>query len=358
MRLKIMKKAGNIIIVVIAVAIVVSAAVVLTRPHQKAAVIIKNQIESNLFAGAVLTDTDMLVVGDLGKAYLSSDAGKTWQEVQTPTRAALLDLSMNDDKSGWAAGQAGVILHTADGGKTWTVQKSGVEISLLGIHALDALHACAVGADSTVIVTEDGGATWVQAARPGAEPVREGESPAAGFNLFGVRMTDPETICVSGYMGRIFLTKDAGKTWAEIKSPLYDAENQVGRTIFTLAGGAGGVIAAAGVDMAVLLSKDNAITWAETDAGVNEPEIFGIDLEGQTVLAAGSAGTVLVSSDAGATWKKTDVPEMLKRAWLSGVDLKSTPSGIKGIIAGQYGITGIYENGNVSWHIPVIPEVQ
>ena len=353
-----MKKAGNIIIVLMAVAVVAATAVILSRPDQKAAVIVKNQIESNLFAGAVLSEADLLVVGDLGKAYLSADRGKNWHEVQTPTRFALLDVSLNDDKSGWAAGQAGIILHTADGGKTWLAQKSGVEVSLLGIHSLDTFHACAVGADSTVIVTEDGGATWVKASRPGEEPAGQGQSPAAGFNLFGVKMIDANTICVAGYMGRIFLTRDAGKTWAEMKSPLYDAVNQVGRTIFTLSGGEGGVIAAAGVDMAILLSKDDAMTWAETDAGIHEPEIFGIDLEGQAGLAAGSAGTVLVSSDSGTTWKKMDIPEMLKRAWLSDVDLKNTPSGIKGLIVGQYGIIGIYENGNVSWQIPTIPEVQ
>jgi len=353
-----MKKAGNILIVLIAVAVAVSIAVFLARPHQKTAVIVKNQIESNLFAGAVLTETDMLVVGDLGKAYLSADAGKTWHEIQPPTRAALLDLSMSDDKCGWAAGQSGVILHTTDGGKTWTAQRSGVEVSLLGIHALDALNACATGADSTVIITQDGGTTWIKASRPGEEPAKEGQPTAAGFNLFGDKMIDANTICVAGYMGRIFLTKDAGKSWAEIKSPLYDAENQVGRTIFTLAGGAGGGLAAAGVDMAILLSEDNALTWAETDTVVHEPEIFGIDLAGRTGLAVGSAGTVIVSSDAGATWKKIGIPEILKRAWLSGVDLRRTPSGTKGLITGQYGITGVYENGNISWQIPVIPEVQ
>ncbi len=352
-----MKKAGNIIIVLIAVAVAVSVGVFLARPDQKGAAIVKNPIDSNLFAGAVLTEADLLVVGDLGKTYLSGDSGKTWHEVQTPTRFALLDVSFNDDKTGWAAGQAGVILHTADGGKTWTTQKSGVEISLLGIHSLDTLHACAVGADSTVIVTEDGGATWVQAARPGAEPVREGESPAAGFNLFGVKMIDANTICVAGYMGRIFLTKDSGKTWEEIKSPLYDTESQVGRTIFTLGGNAGN-IAVAGLDTAIVLSGDNALTWAEIDPGIKEPEIFGIDLEENTGLAAGSAGTVLVSADEGSTWKRLDAPEMVGRAWLSDADLKKTASGIKGLIVGQYGIIGIFENGNVLWQIPAFPEVQ
>ncbi len=352
-----MKKAGNIIIVLIAVAITVSIAVILSRPHQKEAAIERNQIETNLFAGAMLTETDLLVVGDLGKTYLSSDSGKTWHEVQTPTRFALLDVSFNDDKTGWAAGQAGVILHTADGGKTWTAQKSGVEISLLGIHSLDTLHACAVGAESTVIITEDGGETWAQMAQPGAEPVKAGQSPAPGFNLFGVKMIDANTICVAGYMGRIFLTKDAGKTWAEIKSPLYDTESQVGRTIFTLGGNTGN-IAVAGLDTAIILSADNALTWTEIDPGMKEPEIFGIDLEENTGLAAGSAGTVLVSADEGSTWKRLDAPEMVGRAWLSDADLKKTASGIKGLIVGQYGIIGIYENGKVLWQIPAFPEVQ
>jgi photosystem II stability/assembly factor-like uncharacterized protein len=244
-----------------------------------------------------------------------------------------------------------------DGGKTWAAQPTGVESTLLGFNALDALHACAVGADSTVVVTADGGLTWTKAAQPGAEPQKEGQPQASGFNIFGVKMFDLNTICVAGYMGRIFLSEDAGKSWSEMKSPLYDTENQVGRTIFTLSGSADTMIAA-GLDTALILSKDNAGTWAETVAGIKEPEIFGIDLEDQTGLAAGSAGAVLVSGDAGITWKKLDVPEKVGRAWLSDADLKKNASGVKGLVVGQYGIIGIYDNGNVFWQIPVIPEVQ
>jgi photosystem II stability/assembly factor-like uncharacterized protein len=352
-----MKKAGNIIVIIMAVAVIAAAIVIFTRPQHKSAVIVKNQIEANLFAAAVLTDKDMLAAGELGKVYLSADSGKNWREIATPTRVALLCAGFGDENNGWAAGQAGVIIHTADGGKAWSAQKSGVEASLLGINALDALHACAVGADSSVVVTSDGGNTWLKAAQPGSVPPKEGQAAAPGFNIYGVKMIDANTICVAGYMGRIFLTKDAGKTWAEIKSPLYDAENQVGRTIFTLRGGAG-AIAAAGLDTAIILSKDGAMTWTESNAGIHEPEIFGIDLEGQAGLAAGSAGTVLVSADAGMTWKKLDTPEKVGRAWLSDADLKITASGVKGLIVGQYGIIGLYENGDVSWQIPVIPEVQ
>ena len=353
-----MKKAGNILLMLIAAAFVAAAIIVFVRPHQKPSVITKNQIESNLFAAAVISEKDMLVTGELGKVYLSTDAGKTWQEKETPTRSALLCAGFGDEKNGWIAGQAGTIIHTTDGGKTWTAQPpTGVESTLLGINALDTLHACAVGADSTVVVTADGGLTWVREAQPGAEPQKEGQPPAPGFNIFGVKMIDANTICVAGYMGRIFLSKDSGKSWSEIKSPLYDAENQVGRTIYTLSGSADNMIAA-GLDTALILSKDNAGTWAETAAGIKEPEIFGIDLEGRNGLAAGSSGTVLVSGDAGTTWKKLDVSEKVSRAWLSDAKLKKTASGVKGLVVGQYGIIGIYDNGNVTWQVPVIPEVQ
>jgi photosystem II stability/assembly factor-like uncharacterized protein len=352
-----MKKAGNILLVMIAVALVAAAIIVFLRPHPKPAVITRNQIESNLFAAAVLSEKDMLAAGELGLVYLSADAGRSWQEKETPTKSALLCAGFGDEKNGWVAGQAGTVIHTTDGGKTWTAQITGVESTLLGIHALDALHACAVGADSTVVVTADGGLTWARAAQPGAEPQKEGQPPASGFNIFGVKMLDLNTICVAGYMGRIFLSKDAGKSWSEMKSPLYEVENQVGRTIFTLSGSPGTMIAA-GLDTALILSKDNAGTWTETAAGMKEPEIFGIDLDGQNGLAAGSAGTVLVSGDAGTTWKKLDVPENVGRAWLSDAKLKKTASGVKGLVVGQYGIIGIYDNGNVAWQIPVIPEVQ
>jgi photosystem II stability/assembly factor-like uncharacterized protein len=352
-----MKKAGNIIIIIIAAVFVAAAMAVFLRPHQKPVVIVKNQIESNLYAAVVLSEKDMLAAGELGRVYLSADAGKTWQEKETPTRFALLCAGFGDEKNGWMAGQAGTVIHTADGGKTWTAQKTGVESALLGFNALDALHACAVGADSTVVVTADGGLTWMRAAQPGAEPQKEGQAPASGFNIFGVRMMDANTICVAGYMGRIFISKDAGKSWSEMKSPLYEEENQVGRTIFTLSGSQGTMIAS-GLDTALILSKDNAMTWTETAAGMKEPEIFGIDLDGNNALAAGSSGTVLVSADAGTTWKMLDLPEMVGRAWLSDAKLKKTASGVKGLVVGQYGTIGIYDNGTVTWQVPVIPEVQ
>jgi photosystem II stability/assembly factor-like uncharacterized protein len=352
-----MKKPGNLIVVVMAVAVIAAAALIALRPAQKAAAIVRNQIEGNLFAASVLNDNEMLAAGELGKVYLSNDSGKTWSEVQAPTKFALMDSSFPDERNGWVVGQTGVIIHTTDGGRTWVKQISGAESTLLGIHSLDSMNACVVGADSTVLVTADGGATWKKAAQPGAEKPATGQAPEQGFNLYGVRMIDTATICVAGYMGRVFLSKDAGQTWSEIKSPLYDAQTQVGRTIFSLGGGSGSMIAS-GLDTAMAFSKDGGLTWNEVNPGISEPEIFGIDIEENTAIAAGSAGAVLVSSDSGMTWTRLETPEKVARAWLADADLKKTASGVKGLIAGQYGIVGIYENGKLSWQIPHIPEVQ
>ncbi|MBN1604662.1 MAG: hypothetical protein JW915_23840 [Chitinispirillaceae bacterium] len=45
------------------------------------------------------------------------------------TRRWLRDMDFTDEKTGWAVGEGGTVIHTKDGGETWTMI-SGIPLKL------------------------------------------------------------------------------------------------------------------------------------------------------------------------------------------------------------------------------------
>jgi photosystem II stability/assembly factor-like uncharacterized protein len=81
-----------------------------------------------------LSAEHVLVAGYRGKILETTDAGRSWNIIPTPTDRALYNIRFADAQNGWICGQAGVILNTKDGGKTWTEQKSNTELYLFAIY--------------------------------------------------------------------------------------------------------------------------------------------------------------------------------------------------------------------------------
>jgi photosystem II stability/assembly factor-like uncharacterized protein len=297
----------------------------------------------SLFASAVLSETDYIMVGDRGKILLSSDGAKSWRAVDSGTKVALSSVCVPDGKHGWIAGQAGVLLHSEDGGRTWKPQSSGVNTYLLDVDFFDARHGIAVGRDTTVLTTVDGGTTWQRS------PLKESTDLFDDLNFFAVAVMDGRHACVVGDMGRIFITEDGGETWSESKTPLYDEQMMMGRILYALAYDSD-TLYAAGIDSTFAYSKDLGRSWTIGDTGFSKPDLYGIDVVGGMGLAVGSGGHVVRTSDGGATWQVVDVPERITRFWLSGVDLKRSDSGeVRGLAVGKRGTFGHFVDGSLTW---------
>jgi len=300
-------------------------------------------IGSSLFATAVLSDTDCIMVGDRGKIFLSNDGARSWKAIDSGTKVALSSVCFPDGQHGWIAGQAGVLLHSQDGGKTWKPQSSGVNTYLMDVDFLDARRGIAVGRDTTVLTTADGGATWERS------PLRESTDLFDDLTLFAAAMMDDRHACVVGDMGRIFITGDGGQTWSESKTPLYDEQMMMGRILYALAYDSG-TLYAAGIDSTFVYSKDLGKSWTRGDTGFSKPDLYGIDFVGGMGLAAGSGGHVIRTSDGGSTWQVLEVPEPITRFWLSDVDLMRSRSGkVKGLVVGKRGTFGHFMDGSLTW---------
>ena len=307
-------------------------------------------ISGNLFAAAIISDSACILMGDRGKIFLSNDSAKTWRKVDSNTGSALVSVCFPDDKNGWAVGQGGVIIHTTDGGRTWTPQASGVDKDLLAVDFFDTDSGVAVGADSAVVMTADGGRTWNGSSFTIANEFEDDPDLAEEYNLFAVRMMDARQVCISGDGGRIFITRDAGQTWIDVKSPLYDEDMMTGRVLYSMAYDSG-VLYAVGIDCTFVYSKDQGITWTIGDTGYTDPDLFSFDIVDGKGIAVGSGGNIIQTSDGGASWKMVQAPEKVTRSWLSGIDLRKDSSGnIIALVAGQDGAAGLFKDGSFNWH--------
>ncbi len=301
------------------------------------------ELKGNLFASAVISHSGCIVVGDRGRVYLSNDGAKTWKTVESKTKNALASVCFPDERHGWIVGQGGVIVHSADGGQTWLAQPSGVSKYLLAVDFIDMHNGYAVGADAVVVRTTDGGKTWRES------PLMAQLELEDEFNLFTVVMMDVGRVCAAGDSGRIFISEDAGQTWQEALSPLYDHEIMDGVTLYSLAHDQG-TLYAVGLDSAFMYSRDQGKTWVKGETGFPGPELYCVDFADGLGLAAGSGGHVIRTSDQGATWGVVPVPEQVTWGWLSGMDVRKDSSGdITGLVVGQNGMAGQFIKDRISW---------
>ncbi len=297
-----------------------------------------------LFACALVSESERVAVGDMGRIFFSADGGRNWQGVPSGTRAALVSVCFPDPVHGWIAGQGGIVLHSSDGGRTWTRQETGVDAYLLDLDFLDPRRGVAVGADSTILLTSDGGLTWRKS------PIELRSALGETINLFSVVMPRDSRICITADRGRIFLSEDGGASWRNVPSPLYDEGLMEGRSLYDMAEDEG-VLYAVGVDGVFAVSRDLGATWTVGETGSTGPDLYAVDMVHGKGMAVGSGGHVIRTLDAGAKWEKVPVPPEIERNWLAGVDLRETTGGggLEGLAVGLEGTVGVLREGGWLW---------
>jgi photosystem II stability/assembly factor-like uncharacterized protein len=186
-------------------------------------------IFDDLFAAAVPDANHVVAVGYWGAIYVSEDGGRSWKKSDSGTERLLYDVSMANDKAGWAVGQLGLILRTEDGGRTWSEQENPKKAegkNLLSVVALDADRAWITGDWGTRIFTKDGGRTWedhsltidqthsqfVWLSIPDQERVRNGEKVFEDVSLTDVSClpADKNRCWIIGEFAYIFRTETGG----------------------------------------------------------------------------------------------------------------------------------------------------
>lgn len=159
-----------------------------------------------------------------GLIFLTQDGGKTWQSVFQIDKK-LQDVFFSGEQDGWAVGDTGTLARTTDGGRNWVHIQTPTDKDLYGVFFINSKLGCVVGSGCTVLCTKDGGSTWTMASVKG---VRSPPSP-----LVSVSFTDELHGWAVGGFGKdsisplfsssssvVLFTKDGGQNWEAI-DPLH-----------------------------------------------------------------------------------------------------------------------------------------
>lgn len=204
-------------------------------------------------------------------------------------RDHLYGLAIAEEKSVWAVGSDGKVLHTDQAGTAWNwaAQKSGVELNLQAVSAWDKQRAVAVGNYGVALYTGDGGSTWQNAEAP---------KSSVANKLVRVKAQAEGLGYAIGEYNAILKSTDYGKTWAR-------------------------------------LTPEKDVVW------------YGFDIAGKKILAAGEFGKTLTSSDEGATWQEVQTPS---KAHLTGVAFKNEQ---EAVLVGLNGTVLQTTSGGGQWQV-------
>lgn len=278
-----------------------------------------------LLLDATLAGPDIVAVGEQGAILRSSDSGRTWESVSTPTTATLTGVSVAPDaRHGWAVGHDALILSTTDAGRTWQRQFQGdnLEDSFLDVLALTEQHVIALGAYGLFFETQDGGASWSQrrildedmhlnrATRgPAGTLYLAGErgtllrsndnaatwdrlEPPYEGSFYGVLPLGPSTLLAYGLRGRVFRSDDDGDTWTPIA---LDDPMLIATALKTHRGD----LLLAGQARALYLSHDDGGTFASLDSNYTAATAELLEAPDGTLLAFGEAGVSVLDAKRG-----------------------------------------------------------
>jgi photosystem II stability/assembly factor-like uncharacterized protein len=97
------------------------------------------------------------MVGLHGQIFRSDDAGASWGQQNSRTRAALRDVDFLDPNIGYVVGDSGTLLLTTNGGESWNAVNAGTHLNLWSVQFLDRSLGLAVGEGGAILRTTTGG---------------------------------------------------------------------------------------------------------------------------------------------------------------------------------------------------------
>jgi photosystem II stability/assembly factor-like uncharacterized protein len=149
------------------------------------------------------------IVGELGLVLATSDGGKNWVVQHSGTTNRLLALAVVSQEQVVAVGDHGEVMWTDNGGQHWN-SKVYSNLTYYDVAFSDSSNGWIVGEFQTILHSADGGKTW--------EVQRGGK--VADFTIppyFTVVPQGAQSVLVAGQSGVYSTSKDGGKTWQDSK---------------------------------------------------------------------------------------------------------------------------------------------
>ena len=282
----------------------------------------------SVFSVAVAQKEPSLVLAatDGAGLVLSSDAGQTWRELDTPKKAVSVAVAPSDPKVIYASFDKDGVWKSTDKGETWQKLSQGIpadcsihEVAVSPATPNDVYVIGSAGWNGRCFHSADGGRTWNDGTQLKPDPAADPTLPQEYKTTTGV--SAPRNIAVNPlnpkelYIAanwRPCHSADGGRTWSERVrgadiSCVYDLRFHKGRTY------------ASAMDEGVLVSENNGKSWRALWPLKYDPELSGhywrlavsdnrgVDRIVSTCSPWNSSGPnrVVVSGDGGKTFTRT-----------------------------------------------------
>jgi photosystem II stability/assembly factor-like uncharacterized protein len=283
-----------------------------------------------------ISETTGYAVGDGGTVLKTSDAGLTWERLNTNTISYLCGIHFITDEIGYACGinldpgnyNTGIVIKTVNGGESWVRTPDNLLYAELYSVYFTSADTGYVAGFNWSYKTINGGATWFEI------------QPASAV-YSKIYFTDSET----GYLlkwGTIYKTQDAGSTWAPYPFPQFCpvsvsfVNKDTGYTGgYTIPGSIG----------KIYKTEDAGGLWTELPFTA-EYKLLGICfVNADTGFAVGDSGLIIRTTDGGLTW--TELPSGTSD-WLGAIGFASAGTGVT---IGPYGTTIRTIDSGETWQV-------
>ena len=232
----------------------------------------------------------LVAAGERGLVLWSDDGGASWTQADVPTSVTLTNLCFISRDEGWAVGHGGVVLHTRDGGRHWqqTLLPTGaraptpgggesatMERPLFGLSLSPDRTGWACGAYGSLLHTPDGGDNWEDCSARLSNP--------KGPHLYGIARAG-SMLYLAGEAGFFARSTDQGRSFQTLGTP-YPG------TYFSLAA-SGGAVYLGGLRGHLLVSRDQGRSFTSvsmrTAVSISSMQV----IENETLLFANQAGEI------------------------------------------------------------------
>lgn len=246
-----------------------------------------------------LRDNTLVAVGERGVVVSSSDAGKLWKTITTPTNRSLTSVAFVSDKVLIAVGHGATLLRSEDAGASWQeIPMSDIgKDSLLGLLVTKDGRVITYGAFGTYLESTDTGKTWQR-----RNVVRE------GFDRHISQVIEVnDRLLLVGESGTLAVSDDKGATWSELSSPYQGS-------YFGALALRDGAMLIFGMRGNAYRSTDGGVSWVKVPIASNSTLNSGsIDANGNVALV-GNNGLIATSKDNAASFQLAHAPEGLPLA--------------------------------------------
>jgi len=255
---------------------------------------------------ALLNNGEAWAVGydnkHLQRVYHSNQNGRTWEPVSIPGDEFILKaISFTDSQHGWAVGGNGLVICTTNGGKSWQLLKSPTTTDLEAVYFVTSRIGYTGGryGSRNIITDEVRGSVEILCTKDAGETWRRCYEDNEPSSVFQIASTSEVTAFAVVGGNRLLRTDNQGKSWKNIPLSV-----KYVTSIAFAPDGTGWLVGSHGTFQT---SSDGGRTWQQPallpqDFADRDWWEVAFNSDG-TGLAVGDNSTIALTTDNGKTWK-------------------------------------------------------